>query len=176
MPDYADIYKHARKFPTNFIRDRVPVVDGLHVYPEFPKDLPPDLYAYAYPDEHDPPIAGSLPRFHALRVHHVPLRSTSKLLKGGAMVRDACTALARGPTDQIIHRHALGDASGRSPVLQLGNLRETCDSYVGGPSVHDLGYHQQRQLERDGHASFNPMYRPRPAIGDVHTTLSLIHI
>ena len=77
MPAYDDIYRHERKFPADFDKQRVSVVSGLLLYPTYPKDLTSELFNFFYPDIEDPPLAGSMQRYNAWRLQHIPLRTTS---------------------------------------------------------------------------------------------------
>lgn len=182
MPSYDDIYAHGRRLPSNFIKTRKPIVNGMQVYPEFPKDLPPDLFNYVYPDIADPPINGSLPRFEHLRMH-VPLRANSKLLKGNfkggtvnAMSRTA--SFAQPGADRL----PLCDAAGARSVINLGDLgslrgtgrhSDELSLSRGGSSFNgdynDRAYLLQRVRELESNASNTPMHRRGAApIGDIH--------
>lgn len=184
MPNYDDIYAHGRKMSSNFIATRTPIVNGLITYPKFPKDLPPDLFAFVYPDPLDPPITGSLPRFAMLRLHHVPLRTTSKLLQRNFKV-GAANAMSRGAS--FVHpgadRQALCDAGGRS-VINLGDLRslrgtgrhnDELSLYGGGSSsacgdYNDRAFLLRRLQELDGTADNQQMHhKGPPPIGDIHS-------
>ena len=113
MPAYDDIYRHGRKSPANVDKQRVPVVSGLLLYPTYPKGLPPDLFNFVYPDIEDPPLGGSMQRYNVLRLQHIPLRTTSKLLSWNYKGTDS------GRTRSGNGRHAICDSS-RKPVLNLG--------------------------------------------------------
>ena len=53
----------------------------LWVYPEQPADLAKERFAKAYPDANDPPVNHPIERLDQVGLHHIPLRSNSKLLK-----------------------------------------------------------------------------------------------
>ena len=58
----------------------VDVAQSLPVYPQFPTDLPRAIYDQAYAD--GPPVTCDCPRIAIIANNHVPLRKSSKLLRG----------------------------------------------------------------------------------------------
>jgi hypothetical protein len=82
LPSYKEIYSKLLDLKKAFISERRTFgLEHITQYPEQPRDLPPSVYASAYPAGGAQPVAVQL---HGVRTvaDHIPLRKNSKLLKG----------------------------------------------------------------------------------------------
>ena len=84
MPDYDAIYQLSKDVKGVLKSCAVkahPSMPYIKSYPKSPRDMPPDVFALAYPDPADQPIDNTkLDKMPALQRDHTPVRDTSKLL------------------------------------------------------------------------------------------------
>jgi hypothetical protein len=117
FPSYDTIYQDVQTFSRNFPPKPAPP-HALNVYPRAPVDLPKHVFDAAYSTD-DPPVASMMPRFRAISLGHIPLRSTSKLLSWNQARAGGRHAQCMADTPPS--RLALCDRSRN--VMQLGTLR-----------------------------------------------------
>jgi hypothetical protein len=126
FPSYVDIHNNLLKFKQDFYNTEAALAERLDQYPTSPRLLPTALYDQAY-DDIDPPISVVVPRLHVVAQHHIPMRSSSKLLRGSS-------------------GSALGASRDDAP-LTLGALRELMSDARNQKAlpITLLGEHGERQ-------------------------------
>jgi len=101
MPSYSRLYQDGQDFVGALGGSKLScATPGLATYPERAVDLPKHIYDQVYAAE--PPVELSLPRLAILANHHVPSRSTSKLLRDAPALGSAGRSASSGSiADQI---------------------------------------------------------------------------
>jgi hypothetical protein len=116
FPSYKSIY--------TMVQDCKDVVESLrqpfgfaHIvdFPDRPSMLPPNVFESAY-DAGDPPVENNLPGYETTGMHHVPLRSSSKLLKETSAANTMDSMITA-----VVHRmrDELGGRGPPSPDLNI---------------------------------------------------------
>lgn len=80
-PSYSSIHNMVVDFKKSFAASEKKGVARLIHYPSSADKLPEALYSEAYPDASNPPVHKEVERMKVIANSHVPLRSTSALLK-----------------------------------------------------------------------------------------------
>jgi hypothetical protein len=88
LPKYRVLYTMIQDFKTSFASTPATLIAGIYirVFPETPDKLPKELYDVVYTDA--PPVAKVVDRVSQVANFHLPLRSTSKLLKDEKSTED----------------------------------------------------------------------------------------
>jgi hypothetical protein len=88
LPKYRVLYTMIQDFKTSFASTPANPIAGIYirVFPETPDKLPKELYDVVYTDA--PPVAKVVDRVSQVANFHLPLRSTSKLLKDEKSTED----------------------------------------------------------------------------------------
>jgi hypothetical protein len=82
LPKYKVLYTMIQDFKTSFASTPVAQLSGskwMKVFPDTPDKLPKDVFDFAYSD--GPPVPKVVERVSQVANYHLPLRSTSKLLR-----------------------------------------------------------------------------------------------
>ncbi len=132
FPEYSAILGMVHDFKATMDACRKPFPHGhLLAYPSHPKDLPEAFYAHAY-DKGDQPVSVEIERLANTAESHIPLRSSSSLLRskdgvtttrnnGGAVTWDQLRALmgGAGPNITMLQSRRSLLASQQGPLLGL---------------------------------------------------------
>ena len=81
LPSPRDIYEKLQELKQVIVSERRPFpieLPHMTAYPSTPKELPEDIYTYAYADGE--PILVELPGIFSIAEHKIPLKSNNKLL------------------------------------------------------------------------------------------------
>jgi hypothetical protein len=143
FPSYKSIY--------TMVQDTKDVVESLrqpsgfaHIvdFPAQPSLLPEKLFEHAY-DAGDPPVEYNLPGYATTGMHHVPLRSSSKLLKDAASSSQTMEGMIRSAVMQM-QMEGRGASGSSSPDLAItmtpqSSSRRGAKRAMTCPSLMDEG-------------------------------------
>lgn len=181
--DFKRTFQSAQKIGTS----------RLMKYPTNPSDLPADMYARAYPDEASPPVARHIERMRLVAEQHIPLRSTSKMLKDDQAKRqDNTIAQAPAVSESFDFGRAMAARMmwpqcfpGYSPLhtteQQMWAFQQELLSRNQQPALRDAqfgatGSHQQPALQHAAlqlGARISPASSPESQNRDVNTSATL---
>ena len=136
MPPYSTIYELSNHFGQMLSSSTVHVPDGvpsLQVYPQHPSALGQSMLQKIYGAEM--PEARLLERLPLLLAHHIPVRSSSKLLKG--TMYDP-SAKNQQPKLQELQQPQLQLAQLQQPQLQLAQLQHPAAAPTAGDHSAEL--------------------------------------
>ena len=94
MPKYRDIYKLGGQLGQSFSASNVVAPKGVRPllnYPAYPQMISEQFIALAYSPD-DPPVEKILEDLNYLILNHIPVRSTSKLLRDESEAERCCSA------------------------------------------------------------------------------------
>ena len=122
-PSYPCVYDMVQDFKVAMETSRRPHSLGhMVMYPATPADLPEHVYAAAY-DSSDPPVSVEIERLQVTAERHVPLRSTSSLLRGSTRRSSPSTggssADQQNPLLQQLVALIQGGQGAQQPNIQL---------------------------------------------------------
>ena len=156
LPKYKVLYTMIQDFKTSFTSTPANSLAGIwiRVFPDTPDKLPKELYDFAYTDA--PPVAKVVDRVSQVANFHLPLRSTSKLLRDEKSTEDTRITQVGPPSmtpmewvqtiQQLAgqHLHARPPSSDTRPALDCPALSPLKDPGYGfnlaltdGPSSSD---------------------------------------
>lgn len=100
-PSYASVFTLVQDFKASIAAGRRPWPHAHLVrYPPSPEQLPPEVFAAAY-DPDDPPVQRMVCRLASTAENHVPLRSSSNLLKNAASAASSSSSSGAVTWDQL---------------------------------------------------------------------------
>jgi hypothetical protein len=116
-PSYSSIHNMVVDFKKCFAASEKRGTPRLIQYPPVADKLPEALFTEAYPDPSHPPVCREVERTRVIANAHVPLRSTSALLKKEANQAQAVISPSASPTAAASSANTV--QSGLEPFLQI---------------------------------------------------------
>ena len=145
MLSYEQIYQLSKDIKSSLHSCAIkhhPEFPSYNTFPEFPMQLPNDVWKLAY-DPDDPPISKPLAEIPALVKDHTPVRSTSKLLKANQKGASHAVPTAREIAQEL---RSMEQADGQVPIIYAGAVGQKVAGAVGQLAAPPSGKQLRMQL------------------------------